>query len=90
MLAEPLNFSDAQRETLTSKADEYEREKQERTSKIQAEYDAKLLAHLTPLQRKLYESQVGKPFEYAPVSREAQSFDRIREMKQRYAARATP
>ncbi len=87
VLADELAFSDAQRETMTSKAAEYEQEKQAEIRQIVEDYDAKLLAHLTAKQRKFYDQQVGEPFEYAPVSREAQNFERYQQYQDRMAPR---
>ena len=90
VLAEEMQFSESQFEAMSQKAVEYEQEKQAKIRLLNEEYDAKLLKSLTPKQRKLFEQQVGEDFEYAPASREAQSFERLREFKQRQLTGNSP
>ncbi len=89
ILAEELQFSDAQFNEIAEKAEKYDLERQARIREINAEFDAKLLGNLSPKQRKFFEQQVGENFEYNPKSRDAQSFDRFRSYRQR-AAPPTP
>lgn len=78
-----MQFSEDQLETISQQAEEYELEKQAKIRKLNEEYDKKLLGNLTPKQRKLFDQKVGDPFEYAPVSREAEFLNRLREFLQR-------
>lgn len=83
VLADEMQFPEGQLETISQKAEEYELEKQAKIRKLNEEYDSKLLGHLTPKQRKLFDQKMGEPFEYAPVSREAESFNQLRNILQR-------
>ncbi len=89
VLGEAIKLTYAQRETLASKAEEYEVEKQARIRKIMEEYDAKLWGHLTSKQRKQVAEELGKSFEYNPVSMERRNFQQMREFQKRYPPPAT-
>jgi hypothetical protein len=83
VLGESLDLTDAQRESLVSQAEQYETEKQAKIRKISEEYDAKLLGHLNRKQRQQVDEQLGKPFEYQPVSIERRNFQQLRDFQQR-------
>lgn len=83
ILADKLAFSEAQLETLTVRARELEQEKQDKIRQLIEEYDAKLLAYVTPAQRQEFQQHVGEQFAYTPLSREAESFQRLKELGQR-------
>ncbi len=85
VLGEAINLTDAQRERLASKADEYEAEKQARIRTIIEEYDDKLMGQLTSNQRKQVEEQLGEPFDYKPVSMERRSFQQTRDFRKRFS-----
>jgi hypothetical protein len=85
VLGETLDLTDAQRETLVSKAEQYETEKQAKIRQITEEYDAKLLGHLNRKQRQQVDEQLGAPFKYQPVSMERRSFQQLRDFQQRMA-----
>jgi hypothetical protein len=90
VLRESVKLTDAQREALASKAEQYETEKQAKIRKITEEYDAKLLGHLTRKQRQKFDEQVGEPFPYEPTSSEGRNFQQFRQFNERFAAPEAP
>jgi len=70
-LASQIGISDAQRETLQSKAQEAAGEFRKNVAKLQAEMQADLLKSLSPAQKAKYDELIGEPFEFAADERPA-------------------
>lgn len=90
VLADKLELSPDQLDTLQERSAEYDQELQAKIKQLEAEYEAKLLGHLTPQQRQAYRQEVGEPFEYQPLSMEAQQFEQVKRMQARQMPAAPP
>jgi hypothetical protein len=82
-IGESLKLTDAQRDELAAKAEEYEVEKQAKIRKIVEDYDNKLLKQLSPKQRKQVDEQIGEHFEYDTRPPARQMFKNIRDLQKR-------
>jgi hypothetical protein len=80
-IGESLKLTDAQRDELAAKAEEYEVEKQAKIRKIVEDYDNKLLKQLSPKQRKQVDEQIGEHFEYDTRPLARQMFKNIRDLQ---------